>query len=785
MKCGNNVFPSPNHLSKPKKAKMQENHKCLVCGKCYTNSKTLSRHMFYHTNERPFSCSKCGKASKTAAHLKLHQRVHSNYKCSKCPKKFVTSITLKQHFQIFHENKLIPKEKKCDICPKSFNSSSQLSAHKLTHTEIKNFSCLFCDHRSRSLAHLMGHLKHKHIGEKPYPCSKCSATYASSSSLKSHIQRVHRLEKRANNKCSVCSKTFSHKYELNRHLKFHNGEKPFKCLLCGKCFYFRWMLNTHILSHEKTHSCDVCQNSFATARSLKTHQQTHYERVRIKCAECPITFFNKNGLQSHVRQVHRQERPFPCDICDKSFSRRWVRDMHLTSHLNELPYKCEICGKRLKNKSGLYSHMNFHRSKVEFPCVSCPKRLTETACSSIENTYWLNRRSVDLCLCNKKVAGIRSLEIHTQLHTRERPYFCNCCNETLSSKVAVFMDAVFSKLALLLNMDTSISTQMIVQKMKATVSKSEEETTKNVKRHKCLICLKSFIQPSQLTNHTFMAHTNERPYKCKVCGWTSKTLANLKRHERLHVGGKNYSCSKCPSKFSSSSDRNKHFNQVHDNLWPCEICKRVFKNFVCVIFEHRSRTPPNLMSHISSVHTQEKPFPCTECRAEYSLSSSLKSHIIRAHRKEEWVRNKCSVCTKKFATQSGLTKHLKTHTGAKPYICSHSGCNKMFPSRGELNRHINFHGGEKKYICAVCGKGFVTTDFRIILPMPLNNIKSRTFSMLIFLRAFYIKGQLNNHVRQFHLKVRPFSCSICDRPFYRAGQRDKHLSATHLGNEKH
>ncbi|ODM91029.1 putative zinc finger protein, partial [Orchesella cincta] len=309
----NNAFPSPNHLSKRKKL---ENRKCLVCGKYFTNSHTYLRHVFYHINERPFRCSKCGKAFRTTQILKLHQRVHSdnntmNYKCSRCPKMLASKTTY------------LRKEKSAMFVQKKFNSSSQLSAHKLTHTKIKNFSCLFCDHRSHSLGHFMGHLKTKHIGEKPYPCRKCSAAYASSSSLKSHIQRVHRLKERENNKCSVCSKTFSHKYELNRHLKFHKGEKSFKCSLCGKGFYFRWMLNTHILSHEKGYSCDVCLNSFATASNLKLHQQTHYERVKIKCAECPITFFNKNGLQSHVQQVHRKERPFLCDICEKSFSRRW------------------------------------------------------------------------------------------------------------------------------------------------------------------------------------------------------------------------------------------------------------------------------------------------------------------------------------------------------------------------------------------------------------------------------------------------------------------------------
>ncbi|ODM86773.1 putative zinc finger protein [Orchesella cincta] len=268
---------------------------------------------------------------------------------------------------------------------------------------------------------------------------------------------------------------------------------------------------------------------------------------------------------------------------------------------------------------------------------------------------------------------------------------------------------------------------------------------------------------------------------------------------------KNYQCSKCPSKFSSWSDRNKHFNQVHDNLWPCEICKRVFKakeklarhelihsdlkNFVCIFCEHRSRTLPNLMSHIGSVHTREKPFPC----------AGMSSREL-TERKNGF--NKCSLCDKKFPTNQ-LTVIKNSHRRKTIHLLLF-WCDKNF-----LPRRINaykFSRRRKKYICSICGNGFVTTDMLNQMPKYTNKsfhaIFAQKCSPQRFLKvhqkshsehrqfkceecpsSFFIKGQLNNHVRKIHRKLRPFPCSMCDRSFYRAGQRDKHLSATHLNEQ--
>lgn len=51
-------------------------------------------------------------------------------------------------------------------------------------------------------------------------------------------------------RCTECSKCFTYKHHLNRHMMIvHNAdslEKPFKCSVCDKAFSFKEYLTLHV-----------------------------------------------------------------------------------------------------------------------------------------------------------------------------------------------------------------------------------------------------------------------------------------------------------------------------------------------------------------------------------------------------------------------------------------------------------------------------------------------------------------------------------------------------------
>jgi len=261
-------------------------------------------------------------------------KVERVYECPDCPKSFTREEHLKRHC-IKHTDDPVHR---CQVpgCTKSYTRKERLTKH-VKHAHLgeqpeRPFFCRQCGKNFQRKEHLQRHEKNIHGpgGSHPAGSGVASVVHYTSQpggSIAHHVQQQQQQTPQqqqmghgnaiGSNTTNLavlhctwegCTKTYTRREHLNRHIKFHQGIQP-----------------------ERSHYCMDCGKNFTRKEHLQRHRRSHTGETPYHCRECTKQFARKEHLKRHER-VHSGEHPYPCNECGRSFGRRERLIKHLKSH---------------------------------------------------------------------------------------------------------------------------------------------------------------------------------------------------------------------------------------------------------------------------------------------------------------------------------------------------------------------------------------------------------------------------------------------------------------------
>ncbi|EAA13678.5 AGAP003920-PA, partial [Anopheles gambiae str. PEST] len=140
---------------------------------------------------------------------------------------------------------------KCYFCGTVFENSLQFTNHLPSHFSEVPYACSECDGLVfKTVREASRHIGFHDARERPFKCRICPLRFPKRTNTNSSISREQSATpKREQPECEICTKKFTAKKNLTRHLMIHTGEKPFKCEPCGLSYRQSGELKRHSLLH--------------------------------------------------------------------------------------------------------------------------------------------------------------------------------------------------------------------------------------------------------------------------------------------------------------------------------------------------------------------------------------------------------------------------------------------------------------------------------------------------------------------------------------------------------
>ncbi|XP_049475245.1 LOW QUALITY PROTEIN: zinc finger protein 236 [Panthera uncia] len=761
--------------------------KCPQCFRAFAVKSTLTAHIKTHTGIKAFKCQYCMKSFSTSGSLKVHIRLHTGvrpFACPHCDKKFRTSGHRKTHIASHFKHTELRKMRHQRKPAKVRVGKTNVPVPDIPLQEpilITDVGLIQPIPRNQFF---QSYFNNNFVNEadRPYKCFYCHRAYKKSCHLKQHI-RSHTGEKPF--KCSQCGRGFVSAGVLKAHVRTHTGVKSFKCLICNGAFTTGGSLRRHMGIHNdlRPYMCPYCQKTFKTSLNCKKHMKTH----RYELAQ---------QLQQH--QQHQPAAPLDDSTGDQ-------QSVHAPTHV-QVDIESEELRRAAADTANPEAMLDLEPQQVvRTEDAGLGQPLTHQPLEADEDGFVapppalpgpVDQFEERAPAQSFEPAGLSQGFPVTDPYGQQTAFAPVQQLQDSSTLESQALSASFHQQSLLpvpgsdaMNVTTRLIQESSQEELELQTPRPEfleAGEDQGRRSYRCEYCNKGFKKSSHLKQHV-RSHTGEKPYKCKLCGRGFVSSGVLKSHEKTHTGVKAFSCSVCNASFTTNGSLTRHM-ATHMGMKPykCPFCEQGFRTTVhckkhmkrhqaapsaapapgeadggdmCVEEEEENpeRNPSRKARPEVITFTEEETAQLAKIRPQESATVSEQVLVQSAAEKdrvsemkdrqaeleaEPKFANCCSYCPKSFKKPSDLVRHVRIHTGEKPYKCDE--CGKSFTVKSTLDCHVKTHTGQKLFSCHVCSNAFST------------------------------KGSLKVHMR-LHTGAKPFKCPHCELRFRTSGRRKTHM----------
>ena len=212
---------------------------------------------------------------------------------------------------------------------------------------------------------------------------------------------------------------------------------------------------------------------------------------------------------------------------------------------------------------------------------------------------------------------------------------------------------------------------------------------------KCDICSSTFNLKHHLDRHVHAKH-NGVTLSCDMCEFSTNRKDSLKRHKIVHTKRKIEEGDTRPPKKRCNWDASISNQELIETLESAQYGQGV----------HLKNVEPEPEKRLGGQNSDGNANEWDDDITAEDFDEAASAQNIEP----EPEKNRCSICDARFNLKAVLGRHIKTvHTDIKPWACTE--CDKSFSRKDKLESHIVTHRVKKRTPTPKKTEGRVNSDF--------------------------------------------------------------------------